>query len=56
MEPFEKIAKVLRTDKDFVRTASERLAAATKVDNILKKIFDEKRSAGIGFALRCGLK
>jgi len=41
MEPFEKIAKVLRTDKDFVRVAAERLAVAAKGDDILKKIFDE---------------
>lgn len=41
MHPYEKIAKILRTDKDFLIKAEERLSAVTSKKNILERIVKE---------------
>lgn len=41
MEPYEKISRVLRTDKDYVITVAERLKTAAGKDDALKRIVEE---------------
>src|SRR3989344_381028 len=45
MEPNEKIAKILRTDKDFVSVAAERLKSAAGRDGVLERIMKENEKA-----------
>ena len=41
MEPYEKIAKILRTDKDTIRIVEEQLSKIVGHDSVLQKIVDE---------------
>lgn len=45
MEPYEKIAKILRTDKDYVRISCERLQEITGHDDVLSRIVEENERA-----------
>ena len=44
MESFEKIAQILRTDKDNIRLIEERLSAITGKKNIIDKIIEENEA------------
>ena len=44
MKPYEKIAKVLRTDKDTIRLLEEKLSALTGKKNVMSKIVEENEA------------
>ncbi len=44
MNPYEKISKILRTDKDTVRLLEEKLSASTGKKNVIEKIVEENET------------
>lgn len=55
MEPFEKIAKILRTDKDFVKIAAERLREFSGHDDVLPRLVEENEREMAGRLGKLGL-
>ena len=45
MYPYEKIAKILRTDKDVIRVLEEKLSSSTGKKNMMEKIVEENDTA-----------
>jgi hypothetical protein len=56
MEPYEKIAKILRTDKDFIKIAAERLQEYAKHNRALPRIIEENEREISNRLDRLGIK